>query len=84
MTTQEYDSNFVAQMQRASKRLPNTQSPPPPDTNTPPATDPTFDLRRKQANLAEAVMLRVFEIEEQAAQLTEIAKKLRAAVLANT
>ncbi len=84
MSTQEYDSNFIAQMQRARKRLPNTQSPPPPDTNAPPATDPTFDLRRKQANLAEAVMVRVFDLEAQAAALTETAKKLRAAVLANT
>jgi hypothetical protein len=48
------------------------------------ATDPTFDLRRRQANLCEAVMIRVFELEAQAAVLTETAKKLRAAVLANT
>jgi hypothetical protein len=50
----------------------------------PAVTDPTFDLRRKQANLCEAVMFRVFDLEAQAAALTETAKKLRAAVLANT
>lgn len=50
----------------------------------PALTDPTFDIRRKQANLCDAVMQRVFDLEAQAAALTEIAKKLRAAVLANT
>lgn len=50
----------------------------------PAVTDPTFELRRKQANLCEAVMVRVFDLEAQAAALTETAKKLRAAVLANT
>ena len=79
MSTQEYDSNFIAQMQSASKRLPNTQSPPPPD-----AVDPTRAIRSKQANLCDAVMMRVVELEREAASLTEIAKKLRAAVLANT
>lgn len=78
MSTQEYDPKFVAQMQQASKRQAETP------VAVPDAADPTFDLRRKQANLAEAVMLRVFEIEAQAAALTETAKKLRAAVLANT
>ena len=48
------------------------------------ADDPTFQLRRQQANLCEAVMVRVFDLEAQAAALTETAKKLRAAVLANT
>ncbi len=78
MSTQEYDSNFLAQVQNTSKRL-AAEIAAPADT-----TDPTFDIRRKQANLAEAVMLRVFEIEAQAAALTETAKKLRACVLANT
>ncbi len=48
------------------------------------ADDPNFQLRRRQANLCDAVMQRVFDLEAQAAQLTEIAKKLRACVLANT
>ena len=52
--------------------------------DAPATSDPTFDLRRKQANLCEAVMVRVFDLEAQAKELTEIAKKLRAAVVANT
>lgn len=50
----------------------------------PAVDDPTFELRKKQANLCETVMVRVFDLEAQAAALTETAKKLRAAVLANT
>lgn len=50
----------------------------------PAVDDPTFQLRKQQANLCEAVMVRVFDLEAQAAALTETAKKLRAAVLANT
>jgi hypothetical protein len=78
MSTQEYDPKFVAQMQQASKRQAETP------VAAPATDDPTFDLRRKQANLCEAVMVRVFDLEAQAAALTETAKKLRAAVLANT
>ncbi len=78
MSTQEYDSNFTRQLAQASQWA-AAHSPAPADD-----ADPTFDLRRKQANLAEAVMLGVFELEAQAAALTEIAKKLRACVLANT
>lgn len=48
------------------------------------ATDPTFDLRRKQANLCDAVMLRVMEMEAAGNAMLEAAKKLRAAVVANT
>jgi hypothetical protein len=47
-------------------------------------TDPTFDIRRKQANLCDAVMMRVVELEEESKRLADIAKKLRAAVVANT
>lgn len=56
-------------------------APPPaaPDT-----TDPTFEIRRKQANLCEAVMLRVIELETAGKAMLESAKKLRAAVMANT
>jgi hypothetical protein len=50
----------------------------------PAVDDPTFDVRRRQANLCEAVMQRVVELEEGAARMLEIAKKLRAAVVANT
>jgi hypothetical protein len=56
-----------------------------PDPIGPPVIDdPTFAIRRNQANLCEAVMMRVVELEREAASLTEIAKKLRAAVMANT
>ena len=63
-------------------------APPPaaPDT-----TDPTFPYRRSLANIAEATMMRVVELETEAGKLAdqskalaEIAKKLRAAVVANT
>ena len=47
-------------------------------------SDPTFDIRRKQANLCEAVMLRVIELETAGNAMLEAAKKLRAAVVANT
>jgi hypothetical protein len=73
------DSNdFMHQVRMASKRQAET---PAPVGNT---ADPTFDLRRRQANLCEATMIRVVELEEEAKRLTEIAKKLRAAVVANT
>jgi hypothetical protein len=75
---QDYDSNFVEQLGQVSKRQAET---PAPVGNT---DDPTFDIRRKQANLCEAVMIRVVELEEEAKLLTETAKKLRAAVMANT
>lgn len=74
----DYDSNFVAQIGAASKRL-AAHSPAPADQ-----TDPTFDIRRKQANLCEAVMLRVIELETAGKAMLESAKKLRAAVMANT
>ncbi len=63
---------------------PPFRSKPPGPIGAPAVDDPTFELRRKQANLCETVMMRVFELEAQAAALTETAKKLRAAVLANT
>ena len=57
----------------------------------PSTTDPTFPYRRSIANMAEATMMRVVELETEAGKLadqskalTEIAKKLRAAVVANT
>lgn len=50
----------------------------------PDTTDPTFEVRRRQANLCDAVMMRVVELEDEAKRLTDIAKKLRAAVVANT
>lgn len=49
-----------------------------------PQDDPTFEIRRKQANLCEAVMLRVIELETAGKAMLESAKKLRAAVVANT
>lgn len=56
-----------------------------PDPIGPPAvSDPTFDIRRRQANLCEAVMLRVIELEAAGNAMLESAKKLRAAVVANT
>lgn len=78
MSTQEYDSNFLAQVRGASKRTAAHEPAPADDA------DPTFNIRRKQANLCDAVMMRVVELEREAASLTEIAKKLRAAVVANT
>lgn len=75
---QDYDSNFVAQMSEGAKRRAAEPAP------TPDTTDPTFELRRKQANLCEAVMLRVIELETAGKAMLESAKKLRAAVLANT
>lgn len=78
MTIAEYDSNFIRQVGAASKR--QAEAP----AVAPDTTDPTFDIRRKQANLCEAVMMRVVELEDEAKRLTEIAKKLRAAVMANT
>ncbi len=75
---QDYDSNFIEQMGQVSKRQAET---PAPVGNT---SDPTFDIRRKQANLCEATMIRVVELEEESKRLAEIAKKLRAAVVANT
>jgi hypothetical protein len=63
----------------------------PPPIAPPNVADPTFEIRRKQANLCEATMMRVVELECHAKQLTreaeglmDIAKKLRAAVVANT
>lgn len=57
----------------------------------PDTSDPTFRYRRSLANIAEATMMRVVELESHAKQLTDeataltdIAKKLRAAVVANT
>lgn len=67
--TDGYDSNFIAQVSQTAKR--QAEQP----ASAPDTSDPTFDIRRKQANLCEAVMLRV---------MLESAKKLRAAVLANT
>lgn len=47
-------------------------------------SDPTRDIRAKQANLCEAVMQRVMEMEAAGNAMLEAAKKLRAAVVANT
>jgi hypothetical protein len=74
----EYDSNFIAQVSQVSKRT-AAQQPAPADD-----ADPTFRYRRNLANISEAVMMRVVELEREAASLIEIAKKLRAAVVANT
>jgi hypothetical protein len=74
----EYDSEFIAQVSAASKRKLAQQQTPPDET------DPTRDIRKKQANLCDAVMMRVVEMETAAAALLEAAKKLRAAVVANT
>ncbi len=79
---QEYDFGSGAKPFRSKL------APPPaaPDT-----TDLTFPYRRSIANMAEATMMRVVELESHAKQLTreaeglmDIAKKLRAAVVANT
>lgn len=77
MSTQD-SIDFMHQVRMASKRKLTEQATPPDET------DPTRDIRKKQANLCDAVMMRVVEIEEEAKRLTEIAKKLRAAVVANT
>lgn len=76
----DYDSNFIAQMQAASRRKADAEM----VSAIVDATDPTKPIRAKQANLCEAVMQRVVELETEAERLTEIAKKLRAAVVANT
>lgn len=66
-------------------RLPRGWLKPKPEPIAPPnVDDPTFAIRRKQANLCEAVMLRVVEMEAAGNALLEAAKKLRAAVVANT
>jgi hypothetical protein len=78
MSTQDYDSNFIEQVRGASKRKAATPAVPADET------DPTFVYRRKLATITEATMIRVVELEEEAKRLTEIAKKLRAAVVANT
>ena len=78
MSTPEYDSNFIAQVGAAAKR----QAEQPADA--PDTTDPTFPYRRKQANLCDAVMMRVVEMEAAGKAMLESAKKLRAAVVANT
>lgn len=75
---QDYDSNFIAQVSQTSKRLAEEKA------EAPDTSDPTFDIRRKQANLCDAVMLRVIEMETAGHALLEAAKKLRAAVVANT
>jgi hypothetical protein len=77
MSTQD-SIDFMHQVRMASKR--KAAEPAAPAATS----DPTFDIRRRQANLVEATMVRVVELEAQAAALTEIAKKLRAAVVANT
>ncbi len=76
------DRDYAMRAAEITRQLRAT--PPRPAVDGPASTDPTFDIRCKQANLCEATMLRVFELEAQAAALTEIAKKLRACVLANT
>lgn len=76
--TDAYDSDFIRQVSQTAK-CQAEQPAPAPDTS-----DPTFDIRRKQANLCEAVMLRVIELETAGKEMLESAKKLRAAVLANT
>ena len=76
MSIQEYDSNFIAQVSAASKKKAETPALPADET------DPTFAYRRKLANICEATMMRVVELEREAASLIEIAKKLRAVVVA--
>jgi hypothetical protein len=78
MRTQEYDSDFIRQVQQGSKRTAAAPVMPADET------DPTRPIRAKQANLCDAVMMRVVELEEESKRLAEIAKKLRAAVVANT
>lgn len=74
----DYDSDFIRQVSQTAKRQAEQPAP------TPDTSDPTFDIRRKQANLCEAVMLRVIELETAGKAMLESAKKLRAAVMANT
>lgn len=76
--TDGYDSNFIAQVSQTAKHQAEQPAP------TPDTSDPTFDIRRKQANLCEAVMLRVIELETAGKAMLGSAKKLRAAVMANT
>jgi hypothetical protein len=78
MSITEYDSNFIRQVGAASKKQAETLATPPNEA------DQEFPYRRKLANICEATMMRVVELEEEAKRLTEIAKKLRAAVVANT
>jgi hypothetical protein len=78
MSTPEYDSNFLAQVRGASKRA--AEAP----VLAADEIDLTRPIRTKQANLCDAVMMRVVELEDEAKRLAEIAKKLRAAVVANT
>jgi hypothetical protein len=78
MSTQDYDSNFLAQVRGASKRQ---AAEPVASVDT---TDPTFPYRRSLANISEAVMMRVVEMEAAGNAMLEAAKKLRAAVVANT
>jgi hypothetical protein len=78
MSIQEYDSNFIRQVGAASKKQSETPAAPVDET------DPTFQYRRKLANICEATMIRVVELEDESKRLAEIAKKLRAAVVANT
>lgn len=75
---QDYDSNFTEQLGLVSKRKAETP------VHVDQGEDPTREIRKRQANLCEAVMHRVVELEDEAKRLTEIAKKLRAAVVANT
>ena len=75
---QDYDSNFTEQLGLTAKRVAAEPA------SVPDTSDPTFKYRRNLANISEAVMHRVVELEEEAKRLTEIAKKLRAAVVANT
>lgn len=75
---QDYDSNFTAQLGRESKR--QADRPVVADAGD----DPTREIRRKQANLCEATMMRVVEMEAAGNAILEAAKKLRAAVVANT
>jgi hypothetical protein len=67
----------------STNELPFRSQPPEPIA-APAVDDPTFQYRRKLANICEATMIRVVELEDEAKRLTEIAKKLRAAVVANT
>lgn len=75
---QDYDSNFTEQLGLASKR--RAETPAVVDAGE----DPTREIRRKQANLCEVVMQRVMEMEAAGNAMLEAAKKLRAAVVANT
>lgn len=84
MSTQDlgYDSNFVAQMQAASKRREDAAAPATPTGVNGSAvavndgTDPTFRYRRSLANIAEATMVRVVELETEAGKLADKSKNL--------